>query len=513
MTAIDFSYPFDSVNSDRKTAAATERRFFNALFKTGVVSGFELQETAAGVYNIGEGIAIVSGAIAGITSVKSITAQPAQAAKMYIVLRLDTNTATRAINLLSVSALKSDSEAQLDAGGQFDLPLYSVEGLAGGTYTVVDMRANCTTFEAAQYKAIFDAFISNAQEDTADAINALTTAFDAATGAVETEVAGLFGAAGRQGFMNPQFSVNQRAQETYSLDIGTIYTFDRWLARIFGRATSSPINVSRVQDGAKQALSIQNKTFAAGIGAGASCIAQNIENGVRTFCAGAKKFTVSFDAKATTEQRLAVEPVQILAAGGAGVAIAAQVVNLTQNWTRFSLTFTGTQTPTAEQMKDILQIGFYFGWTGYAARFGSEQNASNTVYLANMQINEGESQLACYARPIHEELEACQRYFAAFGFTSFATGAQNNATRQVITGQLSLTRRLYRKPKITFTDRLGVDGVASAETVEGAWRNALACSPSESTQEFPAFVVTNKDAAALTRVAFGSIQIDAETVD
>ena len=59
MADIDFYYPFDSIDGDRKTTAATERRFFGALFTDGVVGAeaFQAEQVDAGVYNIGAGVA------------------------------------------------------------------------------------------------------------------------------------------------------------------------------------------------------------------------------------------------------------------------------------------------------------------------------------------------------------------------------------------------------------------------------------------------------------------------
>ena len=68
MADIDFYYPFDSIDGDRKTTAATERRFFASLFTNGVAggSGFAITQVSEGVYNIGAGVAIIGGAIGGI---------------------------------------------------------------------------------------------------------------------------------------------------------------------------------------------------------------------------------------------------------------------------------------------------------------------------------------------------------------------------------------------------------------------------------------------------------------
>lgn len=515
MAEIDYYYPFDSIDGDRKTVAATERRFFNALFTDGVIGAgaFDAAETSAGVYSIGAGVAIVGGAIGGIINAKSITAQPAAGATMHIVLRLDTASDARKVSMEAVSSLAAATSAQLDEGGKLDLPLYSVTGNVGGSYTLLDEREYCTSFDNRRFTELFSAMLANMQKSAAAEIAAISQRFEAEVQAASTENAGMYGAAGRQGFINPAFAVNQRGADSYSLSGGTTYTFDRWLARIAGAATSTPVVVSREQDGQRIALVVHNKKYAEGTTAAASCIAQNIEGGVRTFCAGGRKFTVSFDAKASEACALAVEPVQFAKTGGAGASIAAQAVSLTTSWQRFSLTFAGTVTPAVDQMQDVLKIGFFFAWRGNSGRFGADQNAANTVYMANMQINEGDSALPCYVRDYGEELERCRRYYVALGFTSLSCGAQNASTGQVVTSPLPLTRAMRTQPAATFTDRANVVGAASAELEYGAWRNGLTCDMSAGSDDFPVFIVNNTDSSGIVRVCFNSVALNAELMD
>lgn len=514
MADIDFYYPFDSVDGDRKTTAATERRFFGALFTDGAVGAgaFPLTQVSEGVFRIGAGVAIVKGAIGGIVSAKQITVRPALGAVMYIVLRLDTNGEGRKITLEAVSSLEKDSMEQLEQGGMHDLPLYSVEGMTGGAYGILDQRKYCTSFDNAIYSAEFKALMNSMKAEGNTDLEAMRANFNAAIDEANAANAGLYGAAGRQGFINPCFMVNQRGRESYGLTSGTAYTFDRWQARIGGAAAASPTMFERVQDGARTALKIGFPGFVSG-NAAAAVIAQNIEGGVRTFCAGARQFTVSFDAKASEACKIAVEPTQYAASGGAGVSIAAQTANVTTAWKRFSFTFTGSVTPTAAQLSDVLKVAFFFAWRGYSDRFGSDQTAARTLYLANMQINEGSAALPCYVKPYADELEACQRYYVALGYVSLAVGATLAATNQVITSPLPITRRLYRMPAATPIDRAGVSGVASAEIAAGGWRNGLACTISNNSEDAPVFVITNTDASAVTRVNFSGLALDAEITD
>lgn len=513
--ATDFYYPFDSVNGDRVTTAATERRFFSALYKDGVIGAesFAISFVSDGVFSIGAGIAIIGGAVCGNISAKEITAQPAQGVTACIVLRLDTTAKTRNVSLgVTEAPQTSTTQAQLEEGGILDMILYTVDGQTGGGYGVLDQRKYCRTFESDVLHAEYDRTIARISETAAKEIEFFGLEFSAALSGANAEIAGLYGAAGRQGFINPTFAVNQRGRSSYGLTSGTAYTFDRWQARIGGAAAASPVMFNRVQDGERMALEIDFPGFVDG-NAAAACIAQNIEGGVRTFCAGDRSFTVSFDAKASEDCRISVEPTQIVASGGAGVAISAQSVGVTTSWQRFSLTFRGNVTPSATQLADVLKIAFFFAWRGYSDRFGTDQAQAVKVYLANMQINEGSAALPCYVKPYADELEACQRYYVSLGYVSLAVGATLASSNQVVTSPLPITRRLYKMPTVTPTDRANVAGFASVEVAAGGWRNGLACVISNNSADAPVFIVTNTDSAAVTRVCFNSLALDAEITD
>lgn len=513
MAEIDFYYPFDSVDGDRKTTAATERRFYGALFTDGVVGSgaFAATEYASGTYSIGEGIAIIGGAIGGIVSTKQVTAKPALGVTAYIVVRLDTTSGARKITLEAVTDIVNDSMNQLDQGGIRDLPIYKVENTAGG-YVLTDMRAYCTSFDNAIYSQDFQALYDAAKNSGNEVIDAMRVSFAAAIAEANAENAGLYGSAGRQGFINPNFAVNQRRGDLYRVPSGKSFIYDHWAVEVAGRAASSSVNVYKLWDGAENRLSLQiaNKTYGAGSSAAASSLSQTIEGGVFDFC-NSGRFTVSFDAKASAPQRLAVEPVQNV--GGYSETIPAQVVEVTTEWQRFNLTFESTLSTSSNDGGDWLKIPFYFAWANNAARFGADQNATNAVDFANMQINKGTAALPCYEPPYAEQLHQCQRYYCPLGGVSLAVGATLATTKQAFTGPLPLPRKMYRVPDVAVTDRAGTQGFASAEIMAGGWRNGLACSVSDVGGDNPALVVTNTDTSALTRVAFNSVVLNAEIED
>ena len=507
MSNLDFYYPFDSVSGDRKIMAATERRFWSELFGDGVVSadGFKLNTTAtAGTFGIASGVAIVGGCIGGTTAKYQITARPAEGTSGYIVIRTDTNNAVRKMTLEFVTALQSATQAQLAEGGQRDLPLYKVTAnAAGSSYTVSDLRKWANSFDKSEFSAQFDAMVANVKANAETAFDEQADRFEAAITAADAENAGTYGSAGRQGFINPRFAVNQRGSESY--DVQTAYTFDRWMHKTTAAASAT---VTRVSEGMRRALKVTNASLPS---TGRNTIIQAIERGVSTSAAGGQSFTVSFDARADSALRLFVEPIQYAKAGGSAVSIAAQEVELSTNWQRFALTFEGTITPAADAA-DVLKVAFHYAWSNQS-QLGTDQSAAGTVYLANMQINKGTAALACSERDYAEELERCQRYYVALGPVSLSCGATIATNKQIVTGPLPLARRLYRYPYAKFTDRANVAGCASIELAEGGWRGGLACELSNLSQDHPVFVVNNTDSGAATRVCFNSLELDAEIMD
>jgi hypothetical protein len=511
MADIDFYYPFDSIDGDRKTTAATERRFFAALFTDGVVGAdaFKAEQVSAGVYRIGAGVAIVKGAIGGIVNAKQITAKPALGAVMHIVLRLDTTNGGRKVTLEAVASMESDSVEQLEQGGMHDLPLYTVEGTSGG-YVLTDKRAYCTSFDNSVYSQDFQALYDGARNDTEALLDALRVNIAGVLAEANADTAGMYGSAGRQGFINPNWAVNQRGGSSYTVLSGRKFIYDHWAVEVTGRAAYQTIPVYKLWDGLSNRLSlqIQNKTYGPGSAAAASFLAQTIEGGVFDFCNGGGKFTVSFDAKASAPQRLAVDAMQNV--GGASERIPAQVVNVTTEWQRFSLTFEGTMGTASNDGGDWLKVAFYFAWANNAARFGEDQNAANTVDFANMQINKGTTPLPCYEPPYAEQLHQCQRYYCKLDGISLPVGATLAATNQVFTGPIPMPRKMYRVPSVIVSDRANGLEKASAEIAAGGWRNGLACVVSDASGDNPALAVTNTDASAVTRVAFNSIELNAE---
>lgn len=513
--AMDYYYPFDSVNGDRKTVSATERRFWGALFTDGVVSpdGFGIATTStAGSFRIGAGVAIVGGAIGINVYGYTVTAKPAVGSSLYIVLRLNTNTNTRDITLGTTANIEAATAAQLAQGGIRDLPLYKVTAnAAGSAYTVTDLRKWANSFDKSEFSAQFDAMVASVRAQAETAFDAQADRFEAAIDAANAENAGMYGAAGRQGFINPTFAVNQRGKDVYSIKSGSAYTFDRWKSLVDLATLPSAMTFEAVQDGARHALKVGAKAFSSDTTIGRAGFVQNIEGGVRTFAAGGRKFTISFDVKADAACKVGIDVNQIPATGAAGVFLA-RSVDVGTEWKRVSVTFTGSATPTAAQKTDVLQVGFFVSFKGFS-RFSADQSANNNVYFANMQINEGTGALACYARDYAEELERCQRYYVALGPVSLSCGATLATNNQIVTGPLPLARRLYRYPDATFTDRANITGCASIELAEGGWRGGLSCALSDLSQDNPVFVVNNTDSGAATRVCFNSVSLDAEITD
>lgn len=511
MAIADFYYPFDSIDGDRPVTAAVERRFWGALFNDGVVGydGFALTAVSKDVYNLGPGVGIVGGMVGGIKSgMRLVLANPTAGTTYYVVMRASTYSSVRNVAFTaSATTIYSADADQLDESGMRDLVLYRIDVDASGNQTVTDMRTYCTSFDAAQWAGKVAEAIEGISVDAAAALDGVQSQLDAATTAINAETAGLYGSAGRQGFMNPLFLVNQRGGSAWSFMVGRNYVTDRWCAEIEGQ-TSSTVFATVAQEGARRALSIRFRGFATGTTAQSVALWQNIEGGVRTFCAGGKQFTVSFDARATVAHRVAVDAVQIAEAGGTGAAIAPQVVNVSTSWSRYSLTFTGTQDLTAAQVADVLKVRFFTAWEG-RSELGTDNTEEATVYFANMQINEGTQALSCYARPYGEELDACQRFYCTYGPVSMMCSA---STSNVLTVPLAMPRSMYRVPDVLTEDRDDLPNRASVELAAGGWRHGLRWTPLVG-EGVPALLVANTDGAAVARVCFEYVALDAEITD
>ena len=506
MPIADFYYPFDSVNGDRAITAAVERRFWGTLFNDGVVgaNGFAITNVSPGVYDIGPGIGIVGGIIGGTKEAKRVTVTGDAGTSKYIILSANTYHAIRDVEIQTRATLQFADANQLEQSGVRDLVLYRVDIDANGNQTVTDQRTYCTSFDAAQWAGKVADAVENISADAAAAIKDVRAQLDTMGNTIEAAAAGLYGGAARQGFINPQFLVNQRGRDIYSLTGGSMYTFDRWRVEVTGTATT-PTRVDNIQDGARHALRLEFPAL--GTGVAAVELSQSIEGGVRTFCTDARAFTVSFDAFALEARPLVVEATQYAEQGGEGVAFA-QTVNVERGWTRYSVTFNGSVELAETQLADVLKVAFVPAWSGNAARFGADNASAGVVYFANMQINEGAQALGCYARPYADELEACQRYYVALGAVSLPVGPTAAATAH--TAPLPLTRRLYRMPTVTSTDRVGVIDRASVEVSSGDWHHGVTWTLSDDSANAPVFKVVD---AGASRVCFGSLALDAEITD
>lgn len=512
MGVLTHSFPFDSVDGDRKITASAERRWWGALFSDGVVGAdaFKVASFSASSFKHTAGVCVVGGAI-GVSIGGTVLLSDSGLAvgvPVYIVARVDTNTAARKIQTIAVRNVETATAEQLENGAVHDLPLYKITLNSVGSVTATDIRKFANSFDKAIYSEEFAQVIAETKGEAQGEFDALAASMRAALAEVNAEIAGLYGSVGRQGFMNPTFDVNQRGAAEYVNEGGSAYTVDRWRSDVIGDVAGGVV-VSTVQDGARHALKVETKPFASGNATAYSAISQAIERGVSTFCAGGESFTVSFDARADVPALLYVEPMQFAQEGGNGAAITAKVCQLTDEWERYSVTFEGTMTP--ETGADLLRVAFVYAFKNMPA-YGGTQDDANAFYLANMQINKGSAALPCYVRAYGEELEACQRYFAAFDGLSLSVGATLATSNQAITSPLPLSRRMRKRPTVEAIDRAGVAGVATAEAVAGGWRNGLPFVVSTES-ELPVLVIKNTDGSELTRAVFRRVTADAEYMD
>lgn len=520
MAELDFYYPFDSVDGDRKTTAATERRFYNALFRTGVVgSGFAITQDAPGVYTIGTGVAIVGGSVCGITTPKQVTAQPAPGKSLYIVLRLDTTTAVRNISLEAVSNLEAATQAQLDEGGALDLALYSVTGQPAGVYGLLDQRTYCSTFDNAAYRAQMAAVIEETQHELTAEINALIEEAAGDIDDLEQQAAAAFSGAldgvNSNAIINGGFMVDQRHDGAeVSCGTGQRYIMDRWLFRIDG-TPSEPFTARR---GSLQSNNGSQPNFAAIIntkpltGAGMAGLGQFIENGADIF--GGEKMTVAFRANADTAQKLAVS-VQVRYTASNIINLTAPAFDVVPGWNDYAITF---EVP--KQARDIsnnIKVTIFTTWSGESAnaRFetAADNNAANRVYIADVRAVKGETAPPFSQAHFADEMERCRRYYRKLGTTTLAAGIMK--TDKTLKTQALDFSGMRAAPAITTKDRNGTAGTASWELNTSGIEDGHVCAPTGNSDGFVVSFVVQPSSTAQVQAAsilFSSIEADSEFV-
>lgn len=223
--------------------------------------------------------------------------------------------------------------------------------------------------------------------------------------------------AGRNRLINGDFRVWQRGS-TFAAATGARYTADRWLVNAQGSTISASRDDIAAGGGAGGRLLAGSRhmlKLAVESAAGADNMAlvqQRIED-VRTFAG--KRVTISFKARATVDNfKVGLELQQSFGANGSTAADSiggAITLDTMWRWHQLTVDVPGIAGRTLGT-DDYLQLSLWLdaGATLAGRAFGAGQK-SGVVYLAEVQIEEGDIATDFDRRPEALELLLCQRYY------------------------------------------------------------------------------------------------------
>lgn len=218
--------------------------------------------------------------------------------------------------------------------------------------------------------------------------------------------------AGRNRLINGDFRVWQRGT-AFSVSTGARPTADRWLVNAQATTLSASrddIAAGRLVAGSRHLLKLVVESVA---GADSMALVQQRIEDVRTFAG--KRVTVSFKARATVDNfKVGLELQQSFGTGGSTArdSIGGGVTLDTMwRWHQLTVDVPGIagQTLGADS---YLQLSLWMNaGANFAGRaFGAGQK-SGVVYLAEMQVEEGDTATDFDRRPEALELLLCQRYY------------------------------------------------------------------------------------------------------
>ena len=208
-----------------------------------------------------------------------------------------------------------------------------------------------------------------------------------------------FGGSGFKNYIiNGNFDIWQRGTSFTSNE----YNADRWFAQFDGNCTVS-----------NEWVSYNNTAKLSWTSAGTyKNFLTSVEDGARKL--QGKTLTLSFMAKASTAGNCST---YIGRGQGAGISVVIDsvTINLTTSWQKFTRTFT---MPAYDNTNMTLVVGLIS-----MQLLGS----SNTVWIKEVQLEEGSVATPFENRPIGLELSLCQRYYEV-GFTKNYVGSTTGAS-------------------------------------------------------------------------------------
>lgn len=434
-----------------------------------------------------------------------------------VVMRLDTEKPEGTITVLKGTDGSTLGTALADTTSKKELCLAEILLDTNGIRTVTDRRGSdlCGFVQnflgAPDASGLFANFETEFAQVMTEANSAITD-----INAQAVDVLGAFvGGKYENAIINGDFCIDQRGEGAlHSCGAGQKYTVDRWLYRIDG-TPSANVTVQRryfsdgnVNNQPTSALLINTKAIN---GAGMASLAQFIENGIANFCGG--KVTIGFKAYALNAQKLAVNLRTRYSATDAENLLS-DALDISNTWKDYAVTF-DIEKRAFDETNNI-KLSFFTTWAGSEAntRFGTtaDNNAANTVYIADVVMCKGENALPFSPRFESDELDRCSRFYRKIGLCSLAAGFMKTSDRTVKTQMISFDG-MRTAPTVTVTDKAGTAGRASWETVAGGTSNGHAVSQTTNTDGFNvAFVVqpaTSTQVQAAS-IIFGSIEADAE---
>lgn len=263
-----------------------------------------------------------------------------------------------------------------------------------------------------------------------------------------------FGQAGKNKFINGDFTVNQRAFTTTTTS--NAYMEDRWQSRATGDGTTTH-SIQTFTPGTAPVAGYEGSTYHRIVTTGQtnaavlSAIVQRIDS-VRTFAG--QTVTLSFWAKAASgTPSIAVRGIQAFGTGGSSnVEVPITKKAITTSWARYSYTFTvpsisGKTVGTAnDQLAMFIAVSVGTDATTFFDNLGIQ---TNTFDFWGVQIEYGSKatpfQTASGGSP-QAELAMCQRYYFRMGgltaFTMLGQGVASATTRANVQVMLPVTMRV-----------------------------------------------------------------------
>lgn len=251
----------------------------------------------------------------------------------------------------------------------------------------------------------------------------------------------------RQALINGNFDIWQR-NTTFTNPAHGDYTADRWIVRnALGTPPANIVNSRQaLTPGDIQGADWFYRIVPDGEGTPAANdyygIDQIIENGVRYLNGDGKYLTISFWARSSNAGRKIGTFLELSYGSGGSPStverLTGDAFTLTTSWQKFTHTIamsTLAGKTFGTNRDDVISLRLWCNWnTTWDERFGESSSqgftTSETIDIAQVQINAGETALAFQPQSYADELNRCRRYYIKFisetAYQSWGVGAGVN---------------------------------------------------------------------------------------